>query len=210
VVFAAGTEANVSFSRNEIKNFDQSGAMLYVKDNGNVNFDVSLQELNGNIVVDKGSKATLSFKQRTSFKGMINNTSAGEVSVALDDRSRIILTGDSYIKDLMNTVDGNKNIYGNGYHLYVNGVMVELNNDAPEEWVYDFSTESTEPVVEPVKKDKTMLFMMLGGAVAAFLVSFCSVIAIIKKNKRAKQRKSELEVISRASKNALRKPWERG
>lgn len=209
IVFVAGTEANVSFSRNEIKNIDQSGALLYARDNSNVNFDVSLQQLGGNIVADNGSKVVLSFKQRVSYKGTINATSGGDVSLVLDDKSRVILTGDSYVKDLMNEAEGNKNIYSNGYHLYVNGVDTEINKDAPEDWVYDYSTETTEPVVEPVKKDKTMLFALLIGASAAFLISLASVIMIIKRNKKAKRRKKELEVISKASRSTLRKPWER-
>ena len=60
----------------------------------------------------------------STFKGAINNSNEGEVSLTLDKSSSIILNGDTYIKSLSNTDSSNSNINLNGYKLYVNGVAL--------------------------------------------------------------------------------------
>ena len=57
------------------------------------------------------------------FKGTINNSNEGEVSLSLDKSSGITLTGDTYIKSLTNEDSTNSNI--NGYRLYVDGVELK-------------------------------------------------------------------------------------
>ena len=58
----------------------------------------------------------------SSFKGTINNSNEGEVSLTLDKSSTLTLTGNTYIKSLTNADSTNSNINLNGYKLYVNGV----------------------------------------------------------------------------------------
>ncbi len=67
------------------------------------------QEVNGNIVVDSISKLTMKLSNGSSFKGAINNSNEGEVSL-------------TYVKSLTNEDTTNSNINLNGYKLYVNGV----------------------------------------------------------------------------------------
>ena len=57
----------------------------------------------------------------STFKGIINNSNEGEVSISLDKSSSITLTGDTYIKSLTNEDSTNSNINLNNYKLYVNG-----------------------------------------------------------------------------------------
>ncbi len=80
------------------------------------------QEANGNIVVDSISKLTMNLSNNSSFKGTINNSNEGEVSLILDKTSSITLTGNTYIKSLTNSDSTNSNINLNGYKLYVDGI----------------------------------------------------------------------------------------
>ena len=57
----------------------------------------------------------------SSFKGIINGSNEGEVSLELDKTSTITLTGDTYIKSLTNEDNTNSNINLNGYKLFVGG-----------------------------------------------------------------------------------------
>lgn len=58
----------------------------------------------------------------SSFKGAINNSNEGEVTLTLDKTSSITLTGNTYVKSLTNADSTNSNINLNGYKLYINGV----------------------------------------------------------------------------------------
>ena len=49
---------------------------------------------------------------------------AGEVTLVLDKTSTITLTGDTYVKSLVNTDASNSNINLNGYKLYVDGTAL--------------------------------------------------------------------------------------
>ena len=64
----------------------------------------------------------MNLSNNASFKGMINNDNAGEVTLTLDTTSSITLTGNTYVKSLTNADSSNSNINLNGYKLYVNGV----------------------------------------------------------------------------------------
>ena len=170
--------------------------------------------LTGNISSDDISSLSIMFSKRTELIGSINsNKKAKHVSLMIDKSSRIILTADSYVDELMNSVANNSNIYTNGHKLYVGGREVKANTAKYEEWVYDFTTETTEPVKEePVvieeKKDKSGLYILLGVASAAFVISLASVFFIAKRSKIRAQRRAEQEVIDKAAKNSLKKPWE--
>ena len=58
----------------------------------------------------------------SSYKGAINSSNEGEISLTLDKTSSITLTGDTYVKSLTNADSTNSNINLNGYKLYVNGI----------------------------------------------------------------------------------------
>lgn len=73
------------------------------------------QEITGNISVDSLSDVTLNIKENSVFNGAVE--SEGNVSIYIDDTSKWILQGDSYINEL----NGNtENIDTNGYTLYIN------------------------------------------------------------------------------------------
>ena len=83
------------------------------------------QKATGDIVVDEISSLTMNLSDGSSFKGAINNSNTGEVTLKLDKTSKITLTGDTYVKSLENADTTNSNINLNGYKLYVNGVELE-------------------------------------------------------------------------------------
>ena len=82
------------------------------------------QSATGNIVVDSISSLTMSLKNGSAFKGVINSANAGTVSLSLDKSSTLTLTGDTYVKSLTNAATTNSNINFNGYKLYVNGAAI--------------------------------------------------------------------------------------
>ena len=115
-------------------NNDTDGNFLRIKkdswgnsgsNGGTVTLNLTNQKVNGNIVVDSISKLTMNLKSGSSFKGTINSSNEGEVSLTLDKTSSITLTGNTYIKSLTNADSSNSNINLNGYKLYVNGVELK-------------------------------------------------------------------------------------
>ena len=129
--YVTNTTATINLENNKIINNDKSGNFLRIQkdswgktgsNGGVVSLNLTNQEANGNIVVDSISKLTINLKSGSSFKGTINNSNEGEVSIVLDKDSAITLTGDTYIKSLTNSDATNSNINLNGYKLYVNGV----------------------------------------------------------------------------------------
>lgn len=185
------------------------------KNGARVNLSVMKSPLIGNISSDDISSLSIMFNKRTELIGSINsNKKAKHVSLMIDKSSRIVLTADSYVSELMNAVNDNSNIYTNGHKLFVGGKEVKGNSSKYEEWTYDFTTETTEPLkVEPEvveeKKDKTGMFILLGVTSTAFLISLLSVFFIAKRSKSRAQRRAEQEVIAKAAKNSLKKPWEK-
>ena len=65
----------------------------------------------------------MKLSNNSSFKGAINNSNEGEVTLTLDKTSSITLTADTYVKSLTNDDSTNSNINLNGYKLYVNGTL---------------------------------------------------------------------------------------
>ena len=185
------------------------------KKGANITVSVMKTALAGNITSDEISSLTMMFSKRTELIGSINkDKKAKDVTLMVDQTSRVILTADSYVKMLKNSVSDNSNIYANGHKLFVDGKEVKTNTAKYEEWEYDFDTETTEPtkpqvVIEEEKKDKSGLYILLGVSGAAFLVSLSTMIFLIKRSKNRAQRKKEQEVIAKASSNTMKKPWER-
>ncbi len=85
--------------------------------------DLSRQTATGDIVVDDISQLTMSIADGSTYIGAINTdgTTAGLLSVTLDDSSAWTLTADSYITEFDGNID---DIDLNGFTLYVDGTAV--------------------------------------------------------------------------------------
>ncbi len=83
------------------------------------------QEADGDIVIDSISTLTMNLKEKSLFNGKINSeNSAKSIKFVLDKKSKIKLTGDSYISSLEDEDRSYDNIDFNGYKLYVNGTAI--------------------------------------------------------------------------------------
>ena len=129
--YVTNTTAEINLENNKIVNNDSTGNFLRIQkdswgnsgsNGGTVILNLTNQEANGNIVVDSISKLNMNLSSNSTFKGTINNSNEGEVSLILDKTSMVILTGNTYIKSLTNEDSTNNNIDLNGYKLYVNGL----------------------------------------------------------------------------------------
>ena len=129
--YVTNTTATINLENNKIINNDSSGNFLRIQkdswgnsgsNGGTVTLNLTNQEANGNIVVDSISKLTMKLSNGSSYKGTINSSNEGEVSIVLDKTSSITLTGNTYIKSLTNADSSNSNINLNGYKLYVGGI----------------------------------------------------------------------------------------
>ena len=91
---------------------------------GDVTFKATDQTLKGDIELDKISTLDLSLTGST-YKGTINgDNSAKSVTLSLDKKSKLTLTGDSYVTSLEDADSSYSNIDFNGYTLYVDGKAV--------------------------------------------------------------------------------------
>ncbi|MBR2710081.1 hypothetical protein IKF02_00390 [Candidatus Saccharibacteria bacterium] len=129
--YVTNTTAVIDLTNNTIINNDASGNFLRIQkdswgnsgsNGGTVTLNMTNQKATGNVVVDEISSLTMNLADGSSFKGAINNSNAGEVTLKLDKTSTLTLTGDTYVKSLENADTTNSNINLNGYKLYVNGV----------------------------------------------------------------------------------------
>ena len=129
--YVTNTTAEINLENNKITNNDSTGNFLRIQkdswgnsgsNGGTVTLNLTNQEANGNVVVDSIPKLTMKLSNGSSFKGTINNSNEGEVSLTLDKSSTLTLTGNTYIKSLTNADSTNSNINLNGYKLYVNDV----------------------------------------------------------------------------------------
>ena len=79
--------------------------------------------MNGKIRVDDISILDLTLQQGTQFTGTINTENmSGTTTVTIDDSSKWVLTGDSYITEFTGDLS---QIETNGYKLFVNGEQVK-------------------------------------------------------------------------------------
>ncbi len=101
---------------------------------GHVNMTASSQEINGDMVVDEVSELNLYMKDNSTFTGAINSDgAAGSVYVEIEEGSKWVLTGDSYITSLTCGADA---IDLNGFTLHVG------------DETYEAGTESTGEAIE--------------------------------------------------------------
>ena len=83
------------------------------------------QEADGDIVIDSISTLTMNLKEKSLFNGKNNSeNNAKSIKLVLDKKSKIKLTGDSYISSLEDEDRSYDNIDFNGYKLYVNGTAI--------------------------------------------------------------------------------------
>ena len=132
--YVTNTTATINLENNKIVNNDSTGNFLRIKkdswgnsgsNGGTVTLNLTNQAVSGNVVVDSISKLTMNLTNGSSFKGAINTSNEGEVTLTLDKTSSITLTGNTYIKKLNNADSTNSNINLNGYKLYVNGTELK-------------------------------------------------------------------------------------
>ena len=126
--YVSNTSAVINLSNNKIINNDNSGYFLRAQadawgndgsNGGKVTLNLTNQEVDGNIGIDKISSLTMNMTS-SNFKGIID-AKDGKVNLTLDKSSTITLTGDSYVTSLTNSDSSNSNINLNGYKLYVGG-----------------------------------------------------------------------------------------
>lgn len=134
------TNANINLSNVELRNEDEENILISVCDDGwngdnnTATFNASGQKLSGAVLVGDNSTLTLNLTNGSNFDGYIDgkitnasgktvSTEVGTVSVTLDDNSVWTLTNDSYISKLNGKTS---NITSNGYKLYVNSELLDL------------------------------------------------------------------------------------
>ena len=101
---------------------------------GHVNMTAAEQEINGDMVVDDVSELNLYLKEGSVFTGAVNSDgAAGSVYVEIEEGSKWVLTGDSYITSLTCGADA---IDLNGFTLHVG------------DQTYEEGTESSGQAVE--------------------------------------------------------------
>ena len=128
------TTATINLTNNKITNNDSKGKFLRVQkdswgnsgsNGGDVTLNMTNQEADGDIVIDSISTLTMNLKEKSLFNGKINSeNSAKSIKLVLDKKSKIKLTGDSYISSLEDEDRSYDNIDFNGYKLYVNGTAI--------------------------------------------------------------------------------------
>ena len=96
--YVTNTTAEINLENNKIINNDTSGNFLRIQkdswgksgsNGGTVTLNMTNQSATGNIVVDSISSLTMSLKNGSAFKGVINSANAGTVSLSLDKSSTL-------------------------------------------------------------------------------------------------------------------------
>ena len=133
-LYVTNTTATINLENNTIKNTDSEGNFLRAQadswgnsgsNGGNVTLVMTKQKATGNIVIDSISTLDMTMKSGSYYEGTINgDNSAGSIKLTLDKKSKIRLTGDSYVTSLDDADTDYSNIDFNGYTLYVNGEAI--------------------------------------------------------------------------------------
>ena len=130
-IYVSNTSAIINLTNNKFINNDKDGYFLRIQkdswgkegsNGGKVTLNLTNQEVKGNIGVDEISSLVMNMNS-SSFEGIID-AKDGDVTLKLDSKSTITLTGDSYVTSLDNADSSNSNINFNGYKLYVNGKSI--------------------------------------------------------------------------------------
>ncbi len=133
-LYVTNTTASINLKNNTITNNDSEGNFLRAQadswgtsgsNGGSVTLTMSKQKVSGNIVIDSISTLDMSMKSGSSYTGTINgDNSAKSIKLTLDKKSKIKLTGNSYVTSLDDADSDYSNIDFNGYTLYVNGKAI--------------------------------------------------------------------------------------
>ena len=133
-LYVTNTTASINLKNNTITNNDSEGNFLRAQadswgssgsNGGNVTLTMTKQKASGNIVIDSISTLDMTMKSGSFYTGTINgDNSAKSIKLTLDKKSRIKLTGDSYVTSLDDADTDYSNIDFNGYTLYVNGTAI--------------------------------------------------------------------------------------
>ena len=127
VFFVNNTAAAITLENAAIINQDADGVFLRVaaagwgtsgSNGGKVNLYLKKQTLSGNIAVDSISVLNMYMSSGTAYKGAVNPENNGQVYVEIEQGSKWVLTGDSYVTSLACDADA---IDLNGHKLYING-----------------------------------------------------------------------------------------
>ena len=126
IFFVNNTSTTIDLRNAEIVNNDADGIFLRAEaagwgsegsNGGHISLTAADQEINGDMVVDEVSELNLYLTENSTFTGAINSDgAAGSVYVEIEDGSKWVLTGDSYITSLTCGADA---IDLNGYTLHV-------------------------------------------------------------------------------------------
>ena len=133
-LYVTNTTATINLENNTIKNTDSEGNFLRALSDscgnsgsnvGNVTLVMTKQKATGNIVIDSISTLDMAMKSGSYYEGTINgDNSARLIKLTLDKKSKIKLTGDSYVTSLDDADTDYSNIDFNGYTLYVDGEAI--------------------------------------------------------------------------------------
>lgn len=133
-LYVTNTTATINLENNTIKNTDSEGNFLRAQadswgnsgsNGGDVTLVITKQKATGNIVIDSISTLDMTMKSGSYYEGTINgDNSARSIKLTLDKKSKIRLTGDSYVTSLDDADTDYSNIDFNGYTLYVNGEAI--------------------------------------------------------------------------------------
>lgn len=115
-----GAGSPVIYSTGNISITDSSGS-----NGGNVTLNAVNQVMEGNIELDNISTLKMNLSDNSSYEGTINSeNTAKNISLKIDNSSKIKLTGDFYVTSLEDEDANYNNIDFNGFRLYVNGVAI--------------------------------------------------------------------------------------
>ena len=183
--YITNTKANISLINNKFTNKD--GDFLRIEkskwgnqgsNGGDVTLDTNNQDINGNILVDSISSLTFNLKEKSFFKGSINNENkASKLELTLSKDSIVILTKDSYLSKLNNEDSSNQNIYLNGNKLYVDGKEVQGNKGKYKEIKKQEKKEEKKSI-----SSKHLIALL--GVIALIIIILSVLITVIRRNRR--------------------------
>ena len=133
-IFVTNTDASIYLENNTFVNNDSIGNFINITksawgidglNGGVVNVRAVNQNMIGNIIVDEISVLNMNMSDQSYYEGTINgNNSGGKIEIVLDKKSKIKLTGDSYVSAINDANRAYTNIDFNGYKLYVDGISI--------------------------------------------------------------------------------------
>lgn len=117
----ANTKANISLDKTQL--YFGSGKLLNIT-NSNTTLNLDNQTIKGSITIDEPSTLSINLKN-SSLETQLNSLNINKnIKLSLDNNSKLILTGNIYVKELNNKNKDNTNIVFNNYKLFVNGTPI--------------------------------------------------------------------------------------